>query len=62
MTCCRYDGYNKAMVEKFTSMGFEVEAVVAAFRFVGLAQNSGRYYELEEAYLGDVTARLLGEQ
>ncbi len=60
--CDRYDGYNKNMVDKFTSMGFDVEAVVDAFRFVGIDKNNGRYYELEEAYMGDITARLLGEQ
>lgn len=43
-------------------MGFDVEAVVDAFRFVGIDKNNGRYYELEEAYMGDITARLLGEQ
>lgn len=43
-------------------MGFEVEAVVDAFRFVGIDRNGGRYYDLEEAFMGDVTARLLGEQ
>ncbi|KAM3564336.1 hypothetical protein MY1884_000803 [Beauveria asiatica] len=58
----RYDGYNKNMVDKFTGMGFDVEAVVDAFRFVGIDRNQGQYYELEEAYMGDITARLLGEQ
>jgi ubiquitin-conjugating enzyme (huntingtin interacting protein 2) len=36
-------------------MGFDVEAVVAAFEYVGID------YELEEAYMGDITARLFGE-
>ncbi|TQV95549.1 ubiquitin-conjugating enzyme E2-24 kDa [Cordyceps javanica] len=58
----RYNGYNKNMVDKFTSMGFDVEAVVEAFRFVGIDRNNGCYYELEEAYMGDITAKLLGEQ
>ncbi|EGX90719.1 ubiquitin-conjugating enzyme E2-24 kDa [Cordyceps militaris CM01] len=58
----RYNGYNKRMVDKFTSMGFDVEAVVDAFRLVGIDRNNGHYYELEEAYMGEITARLLGEQ
>ncbi|XWW92811.1 hypothetical protein V2A60_000738 [Cordyceps javanica] len=58
----KYNGYNKNMVDKFTSMGFDVEAVVEAFRFVGIDRNNGCYYELEEAYMGDITAKLLGEQ
>ncbi|OAQ98664.1 hypothetical protein LLEC1_05027 [Akanthomyces lecanii] len=57
----RYDGYHKDLVDKFTGMGFDVEAVVDAFRFVGIDKNNGRFYHLEEAYMGDVTARLLGE-
>jgi ubiquitin-conjugating enzyme (huntingtin interacting protein 2) len=42
-------------------MGFEVERVVEAFNFVGIHRNDGEDYELEEAYMGDITARLLGE-
>jgi ubiquitin-conjugating enzyme (huntingtin interacting protein 2) len=58
----RYQGYNKEMIERFVSMGFDVEAVVDAFNFVGIDRNGGQDYELEEAYMGDITARLLGEQ
>lgn len=58
----RYAGYNKTMVDNFVVMGFQVEAVVEAFRFLGIEENQGRFYTLEEAYIGDVTARLLGEQ
>lgn len=43
-------------------MGFELDAVVSAFLFVGIDRNRGEDYELEEAYMGDITARLLGEQ
>ena len=57
----RYKGYSKALVERFVNMGFEVDAVVAAFLFVGIDKNGGQDYELEEAYMGDITARLLGE-
>lgn len=56
-----YGGYNRAMVDKFTNMGFSVEQVVAAFDYVGVDANDGVEYELEEDYIGDVTARLFGE-
>ncbi|GKT46190.1 ubiquitin-conjugating enzyme E2 15 [Colletotrichum spaethianum] len=58
----RYMGYNKELVDRFVNMGFEVDAVVDAFVFVGIDRNNGADYELEEAYMGDITARLLGEQ
>ncbi|EMC96922.1 hypothetical protein BAUCODRAFT_68486 [Baudoinia panamericana UAMH 10762] len=56
-----YRGYNPAMVERFVGMGFAVEQVVAAFEYVGLDKNGGEEYEMEEEYIGDVTARLFGE-
>ena len=55
-------GYNKDLVERFVSMGFELDSVVEAFMFVGIDRNGGEDYDLEEAYMGDITARLLGEQ
>ncbi|KAK4153058.1 ubiquitin-conjugating enzyme/RWD-like protein [Chaetomidium leptoderma] len=58
----RYKGYNKELVDRFVNMGFDVDAVVDAFVFVGIDRNGGEDYELEEAYMGDITARLLGEQ
>lgn len=57
-----YRGYHKDLVDRFVNMGFEVEAVVDAFEFVGIDRMGGQDYELEEAYMGDITARLLGEQ
>ncbi|KAL4890132.1 ubiquitin-protein ligase [Aspergillus ambiguus] len=57
----RYDGYNKDMIDRFCSMGFDVDRVVAAFKFYGIDDNDGEDYELEEAYMGDITAHLLGE-
>lgn len=42
-------------------MGFDVERVVAAFRFVGAERNGGYDYQLDEGKMGDITARLLGE-
>ena len=59
---CRYQGYSKDLVDRFVNMGFDVDAVVDAFNFVGIDRNGGEDYELEEAYMGDITARLLGEQ
>ncbi len=43
-------------------MGFDVDAVIDAFHYFGIDRNNGRDYVLEEAYMGDITARLLGEQ
>ncbi|RDA85260.1 hypothetical protein CP532_2348 [Ophiocordyceps camponoti-leonardi (nom. inval.)] len=57
----RYQGYNKDLVDRFVNMGFDIDAVVEAFTFVGIDPNGGEDYELEEAYMGDITARLLGE-
>lgn len=57
----KYEGYNKDLIDRFVSMGFDVDRVVAAFNFVGIDRNGGEDYELEEAYMGDITARLLGE-
>lgn len=42
-------------------MGFDIDRVVEAFQYVGIDKNDGRDYVLEEAYMGDITARLLGE-
>lgn len=42
-------------------MGFDIDRVVEAFMFVGIDKNDGMDYILEEAYMGDITARLLGE-
>lgn len=57
----RYQGYSKALVDRFVDMGFDVEKVVDAFNFVGIDPNDGEDYVLEEAYMGDITARLLNE-
>jgi len=57
----KYEGYNKNLVDRFVNMGFDVEAVVAAFKFVGIDKNGGRDYEMEEAFMGDCVARLLNE-
>lgn len=56
-----YGGYNEAMINRFVVMGFDLDRVVAAFDFVGIDPNDGDDYPLEEAYIGDITARLLGE-
>lgn len=56
-----YSGYNRRMVDRWTEMGFSVERVVAAFDFVGIDKNDGDEYELDEEYIGDITARLFDE-
>lgn len=56
-----YHGYNKTMIDQFVAMGFSVEQVVAAFEYVGIDKADGEQYELEEEYIGDVTARLFHE-
>ncbi|KAL8377469.1 hypothetical protein RB595_008246 [Gaeumannomyces hyphopodioides] len=58
----KYQGYNRELINRFVNMGFELEKVVEAFNYVGIDRNGGEDYELEEAYMGDITARLLGEQ
>jgi len=57
----RYQGYNKDLIDRFVNMGFDIDRVVEAFMFVGIDPYHGQDYELEEAYMGDITARLLGE-
>ncbi|CAK7229277.1 Ubiquitin-conjugating enzyme E2 1 [Sporothrix curviconia] len=57
----QYRGYNKNLVKRFTDMGFDVNSVVNAFIRVGIERNDGRDYDMEEAYIGDVTACLFGE-
>ncbi|KAI1767969.1 ubiquitin-conjugating enzyme/RWD-like protein [Hypoxylon sp. FL1150] len=57
----RYQGYNKDLINRFVSMGFDIDRVVEAFQFFGIDRLDGQDYELEEAYMGDITARLLGE-
>ena len=56
-----YEGYNKDLIDRFVNMGFDVDRVVSAFKYVGIDRMGGEDYELEEAYMGDITARLLGE-
>jgi len=57
----QYRGYNEDLVNRFVNMGFSISRVVESFDYVGIDENEGLDYELEEAYMGDITARLLGE-
>ncbi|QDS69836.1 hypothetical protein FKW77_000141 [Venturia effusa] len=57
----QYHGYNQNLVDRFVDMGFDVPTVVGAFEYVGIDRMDGQDYELEEAYMGDVTARLFNE-
>lgn len=61
LTDCRYQGYSRELVNRFVTMGFDTDAVVEAFVFVGIDRNGGQDYEVDEAFMGDITARLLGE-
>ncbi|KAL1889121.1 Ubiquitin-conjugating enzyme E2 1 [Ceratocystis pirilliformis] len=56
-----YGGWHKDLVERFTAMGFAAEDVVGAFRLLGIEKQGGSFYQLEEAYVGDIIAQLLGE-
>lgn len=57
----RYGGYNKTLVDRFVDMGFSVDAVVEAFVNLGIERRDGMDYEMEPAYIGDVTAFLFNE-
>ncbi|KAI5917189.1 ubiquitin carrier protein [Camillea tinctor] len=57
----RYQGYNKELINRFVSMGFDIDRVVEAFQYVGIETYDGQDVDLEPAYMGDITARLLGE-
>ncbi|GFP59709.1 ubiquitin-conjugating enzyme E2 1 [Trichoderma asperellum] len=58
----RYLGYNRQLVDRFTSMGFEIDRVTETLLYFGIDRNNGRDYHLTEGQVGDITARLLGEQ
>ncbi|KAG6040492.1 hypothetical protein E4U41_000361 [Claviceps citrina] len=57
----RYKGYNPALFQKFTEMGFDVEIVAQAFEDAGVSRNHGEFYNLELSAIADVTAKLCGE-
>ncbi|KAI8624726.1 putative ubiquitin carrier protein [Xylariaceae sp. FL1651] len=57
----RYQGYNKDLINRFVNMGFDIDRVVEAFQYVGIETYGGQDMELEPEYMGDITARLLGE-
>lgn len=57
----RYQGYNRNLIDRFVNMGFEIDRVVEAFLYYGIDKMDGMDYTLEEAYMGDITAHLLGE-
>lgn len=57
----RYQGYNKNLINRFVNMGFDIDRVVEAFQFVGIETFGGEDIELEQEYMGDIIARLLGE-
>ncbi|KAI1171740.1 putative ubiquitin carrier protein [Nemania sp. FL0916] len=57
----RYKGYNKDLINRFVNMGFDIDKVVEAFQYFGIDTYGGEDVELEPEYMGDITARLLGE-
>ncbi|TKX26027.1 ubiquitin-conjugating enzyme E2-3 [Elsinoe australis] len=57
----QFRGYNQALVERFTAMGFDVRTVVSAFESVGVDQHGGKDYDVDEDTVSDITARLFGE-
>lgn len=57
----RYQGYNKNLIDRFVHMGFDLDKVVEAFQFFGIETYGGQDVDLEPEYMGDITARLLGE-
>lgn len=61
LTCSRLHGYNAALVDRFCQMGFDIPSVVAAFEACGIDKMEGSDYQLEERYMGDITAKLFGE-
>ncbi|KAF5968943.1 putative ubiquitin-protein ligase [Fusarium bulbicola] len=53
-----YGGYNRKLIEPFIDAGYDKDAVVKAFEYCGIDRNNGQDYTLEEAYQGDILARL----
>ncbi|RFU81809.1 ubiquitin-conjugating enzyme [Trichoderma arundinaceum] len=58
----RFYGYNGALINRFVTMGFQQDRVAEALIYFGIDRNNGQDYALTDAQVGDVTARLLGEQ
>lgn len=54
-------GYNKNLVDRFTDMGFTVDAIVSAFQNLGVERRDGRDYQMDAALIGDVTAYLFND-
>ncbi|KAF4422225.1 ubiquitin-- ligase [Fusarium acutatum] len=53
-----YGGYNRNLIDQFVVLGYDKDAVVKAFEYVGIDRNNGEDYTLEEAYQGDILAKL----
>ncbi|CEJ60125.1 hypothetical protein PMG11_08710 [Penicillium brasilianum] len=52
----QYNGYDKALVDNFGAMGFQVPDIVRIFGELGISQRS---HQLDEGQVDDVCARLL---
>lgn len=57
----RYGGYNRELVQRFTTMGFDVEHVVDVLRSLHIPTMNGRDWMLDEGHIADITTRLLGD-
>ncbi|KAF5639262.1 ubiquitin ligase [Fusarium sp. NRRL 52700] len=55
-----YGGYNRNLIQPYIDAGYDKDAVVEAFKYFGIDRNNGKDYTLEEAYQGDILARLSG--
>ncbi|KAG6010328.1 hypothetical protein E4U21_006892 [Claviceps maximensis] len=57
----RYKGYHPDLFRSFTEMGFDVQVIVQAFEDVGVDRHNGQDYRLDTATIGNITAKLCGD-
>ncbi|KAI0199479.1 putative ubiquitin carrier protein [Astrocystis sublimbata] len=56
-----YQGYNRALVDKFVELGFPVERVVEAFEHCHIPKYNGQYVPIEQDIGSDIADRLFGD-
>lgn len=56
-----YGGYSPALVQKFCSFGFQVEAIVQVLKELRIPTQGGTYFEPSEQMVDAVCGKLLGE-
>ncbi|KAI0398090.1 putative ubiquitin carrier protein [Xylariaceae sp. FL0594] len=54
----RYQGYNKAVVNPFLDMGFDIDRIVEALQYVGIGTDAVR---LGPDIVADITSHILGD-